>query len=141
MKAEQQIREIVEGWGQAIRARDSRGLTANFARDAVVFDLITPLRYSGREGVEKRAAEWLAGFQGPVGYETRELTIHAGEDAAFCHSLNHVNGTSTTGQPIDMWWRATVCFRKVNGNWQVAHEHSSVPFEMESGKAALALKP
>ena len=138
---EEEIREIIEVWGQAIRAKDPRGLVSHFAKDAVVFDLIEPLRYRGREAVEKRAEEWLSSFDGPVGYETRELTISAGEDTAFCHSLNHVNGTNKQGTQIDMWWRATVCFRRGNGSWLVTHEHSSVPFDMVSGKASLGLKP
>jgi ketosteroid isomerase-like protein len=40
-----------------------------------------------------------------------------------------------------MWLRATLGFRKIDGNWFVTHEHSSVPFEVESGKAAVTLKP
>jgi len=42
---------------------------------------------------------------------------------------------------VDMWWRATNCFRKIDGKWVVAHGHSSEPFDMESGKALLDLKP
>jgi ketosteroid isomerase-like protein len=40
-----------------------------------------------------------------------------------------------------MWWRTTVCFRKLDGKWMVTHEHNSVPFDVESGKASLDLKP
>jgi ketosteroid isomerase-like protein len=37
-----------------------------------------------------------------------------------------------------MWWRATICYRKVDGAWQVTHEHASVPFDVAS---ALDLEP
>jgi ketosteroid isomerase-like protein len=40
-----------------------------------------------------------------------------------------------------MFWRATVCFEKLNGQWLVTHEHSSVPFNMETMQASLDLKP
>ena len=40
-----------------------------------------------------------------------------------------------------MWVRATVCYRKIDGTWMVTHEHNSVPFDVESGKASLDLKP
>ena len=69
------------------------------------------------------------------------LTIAASGDVAFCHSLNHIDGTKTDGQKIAMWWRATVCFRKLDGAWQVTHEHSSVPVDMNTGKASLDLNP
>ena len=39
------------------------------------------------------------------------------------------------------WLRWTLGFRKIDGRWRVAHEHVSVPFDMESGKAMLDLKP
>jgi len=38
--------------------------------------------------------------------------------------------------------RATVCYRKTDGKWMVAHEHVSVPFCMDgSNRAAVDLKP
>ncbi|MFY9570945.1 MAG: nuclear transport factor 2 family protein, partial [Blastocatellia bacterium] len=65
----------------------------------------------------------------------------AGEDVAFSHSLNRVKGTKTDGGDLEMWWRATVCYRKLGGKWIVTHEHSSVPFDVNTGKASLDLKP
>jgi ketosteroid isomerase-like protein len=40
-----------------------------------------------------------------------------------------------------MWWRATVCCRKVDGPWMVVHEHASAPFDAETGRASLDLEP
>jgi ketosteroid isomerase-like protein len=47
----------------------------------------------------------------------------------------------TNGSEVDMWVRSTVYFRKDEGAWAVAHEHTSVPFDAESGKASVGLKP
>ena len=138
---EAQIRKILDNWAEAIRAKDSHALVSGFAPHVLMFDLIKPLQYVGSMAVRKRAEEWLSSFQGPIGYEVRDLQITTGGDVAFCHSLNRVNATNKSGDKIDMWWRATVCFRKVEGNWVVAHEHCSVPFDMQSGQAALDLQP
>ena len=40
-----------------------------------------------------------------------------------------------------MWVRTTVCFRKIDGTWLITHEHNSVPFNPETGKASLDLAP
>jgi ketosteroid isomerase-like protein len=40
-----------------------------------------------------------------------------------------------------MWVRATTCYRKIDGKWMITHEHQSVPFDTESGKASLDLEP
>jgi ketosteroid isomerase-like protein len=45
------------------------------------------------------------------------------------------------GKDSDAWVRSTVCYRKIDGKWALAHEHVSVPYYMETGKAAVDLKP
>jgi hypothetical protein len=35
----------------------------------------------------------------------------------------------------------TNAVRKIGGQWKVTHEHLSVPYEMETGKASFDLKP
>lgn len=139
--AEAQVRKIMDEQAAAVRARDIEGSMSHYAPDIVSFDVVTTLQKIGLEACRKRAEEWFSSFQGSIGYELRDLNITASEDVAFCHSLNRVNGTRTDGSNLEMWWRATVCFRKIDGEWLVTHEHSSVPFDVESGKASLALKP
>ena len=104
------------------------------------FDLIDPLAYDGLEAIRQRLATWFASFDGPIGFEQRELVVETGGGVAFVHSLNHVSGTTHSGE-VDMWWRATLCLCKVDSAWSVVHSHSSVPFNLESGKASIGLKP
>src|SRR4029078_13448746 len=118
-------------------ARDVDGSIANIAPGIVWCDVVDPLQHLGSDELEKRAHEWLASFEGPIGYETSELSITAGDDVAFSHGLNHVSATKIGGGELDMWWRTTVCYRKIDDQWTVTHEHNSVPFEVESGKASL----
>src|ERR1700675_4923318 len=88
-----------------------------------------------------------ARMSGPLRSETRSVTrfeIWTSLRAttwAFSHGLCHVSATKTDGGQLDMWWRKTVCFRKIEGKWMVTHEHNSVPFDPKSGKASLDLKP
>jgi ketosteroid isomerase-like protein len=77
----------------------------------------------------------------PITLEMFDLIITAGDDVAFCHSLNRINGTTTSGGKLNMWVRATVCLGKIEGEWMVTHEHTSVPFNTGSGMASLDLTP
>jgi uncharacterized protein (TIGR02246 family) len=138
---EARIRELIEERVSAIRAKDVDALMSNHAPDVVMFDALDPLRYAGSEAVRESAGQWLSWYQGPIGYEVRDLSVTAGDEAAFCHYLYRVSGTMTNGSEVDMWVRSTVCFRKEGGAWVVAHEHTSVPFDAESGKASVDLKP
>jgi uncharacterized protein (TIGR02246 family) len=136
-----EIRALMDEWVEAARAKDVDALLSHHAADAVLFDVVNPLRYVGASAVRRRMAEWFASFKGPIGYELRDGSFAAEGDVGFCHSLNHVTGIKTDGTALDMWWRATLCFRKRDGKWLVIHGHSSVPFDVKSGKASLDLKP
>ncbi len=138
---EDQIRTMLDERVKAIHNRDAQALTSVCAPDIVSFDALPPLQRLGAEAVRARAAEWLGWYDGPVGYDIRDLRITAGEDTAFASYLYRVTGTMTNGSPVDMWVRSTTCLRKDDGAWLIAHEHTSVPFDAESGQAALDLTP
>jgi uncharacterized protein (TIGR02246 family) len=138
---ETEIRRVMDEQENAVRARNVEGVMSNCAPDVVSFDVVGGLQRIGTDERRKRAEEWFSSFQGRIIYEVRDLSITAADNVAFCHSLNHVNGIRRDGQEIDMWWRATVCFQRIEGRWLIKHEHSSVPFDTTSGKAQLDLKP
>lgn len=138
---EAQIRNLIDQWTKALRAKDLDGLMSHYTRDIVVFDLAPPLQYKGAAAYRKNWEDWFPSFQGPVGFEIRDLSVTTGSDVAFCRSLNRITGTRTSGESTDVWVRATVGFRKIGGNWMITHEHFSVPINMESFKGALDLKP
>ncbi len=140
---EAQIRVLIDDWANALRAKDVEDVMSHYAADLVQFVMAPPLKYAGANALNRNGLkEWFSSWQGSIGYEVRDLTITAGDDVAFCHSLTRLSGTKTHGEEIDMWLRATVCFRKIDGKWTITHEHESVPLYMDgSYKAAVDLKP
>ena len=139
---EVQIRQRIDGWAKALRAKDIDRVMSHYAPDILLFDLAPPLQYLGGEAYRKNWEEWFASWRGPIGYEIRDLSIIVGDDVAFSHSLNRISGTRTNGEETDVWVRVTACYRKMGGKWMVAHEHISVPFYMDgSNRAAVDLKP
>jgi uncharacterized protein (TIGR02246 family) len=140
-KSEAAIRELIDGFVKAIRAKDIHGVMSVFAPEVVSFDLGPPLQHGGGETFKKRWQELFESFQGPIDYEVRDLSITAGDDVAFSHSLNRMSGTMMNGLKTDRWLRWTACYRKLNGKWLIIHEQVSVPVDMRNGKAMLDLKP
>lgn len=138
---EDQIRKLIEDKMEAVRAKDIDGATNAYAPDVLSFDVVNALQYFGADAIRKRLKEWFAQFDGPIGFEIRDLSITSGSEVAFSHSLDHVSATSKSGAKLDMWWRETACYRKIDGQWLITHQHSSVPFDVETGKASLDLKP
>jgi uncharacterized protein (TIGR02246 family) len=139
---EAQIRTLIEGWAKAISAKDVNAVMSHCAADIVTFDLAPPLQTTGADALEKSLEAWFPTFRGPVGYEIRELCITTGEDVAFCCSLNRISGARSDGTETDVWVRATVGLRKIDGKWLIVHAHESVPFYMDgSYRAAVDLEP
>ena len=139
---EAEIRDLVDDWVKGLHAKDVKKVMSYYAADIVSFDLAPPLQYTGAVALKKSLEEWFPSFRGPVGYEIRELSITASDDIGFCRSLNRISGTRSDGERTDVWVRATVCCRKIDGTWMITHEHVSVPFYMDgSYRAAVDLKP
>jgi PhnB protein len=141
--AEEEIRQLLEDWSDAHRAKDAARLMSHCTPETVQFILAPPLQYSKSNAWDKHAlAAWFAGFEGAIGYEIRDLTIVAGSDTAFCHFLHRLSATSITQGAFSMWDRATFGLRKIENRWRVAHVHESVPFYMDgSFRAAVDLEP
>ncbi|MFE7542440.1 YybH family protein [Streptomyces platensis] len=140
---EAQIRELLADRAAATKERDARRFLATSAPDLVDFGLAPPLQYKGPEARDRRAVEaWYATWAGPIEVTVTQLEITVGDDVAFGHSINRMHGTKTDGFEVELWSRATVGLRKIDGTWKITHTHDSVPFLMDgSGLAALDLKP
>lgn len=138
---QEQIEQLLGDWEKAVRDKDIDAVMACYTPDVVSFDMMPPLQCDGAEAYRKN---WQLGFemcQGEGDFETRDLNIAASSDVAFCHRLNRMSGTTADGQEFDCWTRWTVCFRRVNGRWLIAHEHISVPLDMETNQGLMDLKP
>ena len=140
--AQEQIRAVIEERIAAIRDKDAARAVAPLAEDVVAFEMVPPLALppGAARDVEGLAA-WLSGFE-EVDVEVRDLRIEADGAVGFAHALHHLKGRRTGGQPVSLWMRSTLCFRREDGAWKIAHAHTSVPFypgpEM---KAAVDLVP
>ncbi|HZC40628.1 MAG TPA: nuclear transport factor 2 family protein [Streptosporangiaceae bacterium] len=148
---EARIRALIEHRVPALAAKDAAALTRPDAPGLVLFDLVGPLRWRGGPAHAQRVADWLGSYQGPIGYQIRDLEVAVGGDLAWCHYLYRVSGTMIDGTQVGMWARATVCLRRTGAadtgdddtgdDWAIVHEHSSVPMDAATGAAALDLQP
>ncbi|PZO36165.1 MAG: hypothetical protein DCF19_22325 [Pseudanabaena frigida] len=140
-KSEPAISTIIDERVQAVRDKNVNALLSNYAPNILSFDVINPLHRIGVDMIRERVERWLSSFQSSIDCEIQDLNITTSENVAFCHYLYRVNGTLTDGGRVEMWVRATVCFDKIDGKWTIVHEHQSVPFDPETGKASINLKP
>jgi ketosteroid isomerase-like protein len=140
---EAKIVALLDAFAAAIRAKDARAVVAFYTRDVVAFDLPPPLRIdAATERDPRNFQQWFDTWDGPIELGGRDLTIVVDERSAYAFGLRHMTGTKIDGEQVDLWFRATVCLRREDGAWRIAHVHNSVPFAMDgSGRALLDLTP
>lgn len=136
-----QIKQTIDSWAQAARSKDVQRIISHYSEDVIAYDAIGPLRFVGREAYK---AHWQACMEMCTGegmFEVHEPSYMIGGDLAVAHYLFHCGGTDDKGQMQSCWMRVTQCFRKQDEKWLIAHEHFSMPSDMESGKTLSDLTP
>jgi uncharacterized protein (TIGR02246 family) len=142
VNAEAAIREVIERWRRGIYAKDVDAVLSTRAPDVLGYDLAPPLLHRGTDVYRKNLQAWFPTWDGPIEYDVRDLDVQVAGDLAVSTSLNRIRGKRTDGEQTDVWIRATVVYRRIDGGWLVTHEHESVPFYMDgSYKAAVDLRP
>ncbi|HKP27445.1 MAG TPA: nuclear transport factor 2 family protein [Dongiaceae bacterium] len=140
---ETEIRNLITDLSEALHDKDAKRVLSHYAPGSVVFDLAPPLQHAGAgESSEKGLDDWFATWQGPIGHETRDVSITTDGQIAYCHGFIHISGTKVGGERNEVWARQTTCLKKIDGAWKITHDHTSVPFYMDGSlKAAVDLKP
>ena len=87
------IRALIEERAAAMRDRDSARSVATLAEDVVALELAPPLALAPESARDEAGlAAWLAGWDGPVGIEIRDLHVEAAGDVGWSRSLNRLHG-------------------------------------------------
>ena len=115
--------EIKALFQEVVRAHadhDADAIVKAYAPDAVIFDLSPPL---GRGMNRDSVAAWLAGWDGPIQIDARDVNLTVDGDLAFVSALNRMRGR-IGGEDQDMWYRTTMCLAE--NKWAMAHRPRSL---------------
>jgi ketosteroid isomerase-like protein len=101
---------------------------AHYANEFVVFNVKPPFQICETAEWRKIWETSLSHFPAACGSETRNIEVKVSGALAVAHYA--LRFTGLPGEPF--WIRATVVYRRIDGQWLIVHEHSSVPFDPES---------
>jgi len=121
------IRELVQSWARAVRAKDLDGILANHSTDILMFDVPPPLQSKGIEAYKKTWELFFSWSNDPVVFDIKDMNIIAGSDVAFVAALMRCAGTEKNGERIELEFRLTIGLRRIGDQWIVLHEHHSIP--------------
>jgi len=137
------IRTLEDRFTAAFNAGDIDAIMQNYVSDKsfVLFDVVARKEYLGANAYRKAWVEMFSRFTGRPKITISDLNITVDSNAGFGHSFMNIKGTDTQGHPVDRTVRVTAGYRKIKGNWLIAHEHISVPVDLVTGKVDPAVKP
>jgi ketosteroid isomerase-like protein len=117
---EQELRELIARWSNAVRDEDLTAIRAGHDPDMLMFDVPPPFQ---SRGLDAYIAKWQAK---PVQFYLQDIAVTAGADVSFATATGTCRDLSS-GAPVNLAFRLTMGFRKINGKWRITHEHHSIP--------------
>jgi ketosteroid isomerase-like protein len=137
----EELRERMFAWRDAFASKDVDAIFAFYATDGfTAFDLMPPFEFGGGPMWRQGWEDFYAAFDGPLGLDMADLVIHASGDIAVARCAVRMRGTMN-GLPMNSWVRTTNCFRRIDGEWLMFHDHVSWPIDFATGKALMDLEP
>jgi uncharacterized protein (TIGR02246 family) len=123
------VRDLLERWAAAVRAKNMPEVLANHAPDFVMFDVPPPFESRGLAAYEDTWKLFYSSQPVPVAFDIKWLEVVAGDEAAFAFAHMQCVEPTEWEQRTPLDFRLTVGLRKVEGRWLIVHEHHSVPAE------------
>jgi uncharacterized protein (TIGR02246 family) len=132
---EAEVRAVHDRWDAGTAAKDLDELMANIADDVVSYEHEVPLEYVGIDAVRELCSRSLDAAESSR-LSIPELSVLVRGDLAVAWGLNRVSADDR-----EFWSRATRVFRRIDGSWQMIHQHLSFPFDPATGAARTDLRP
>jgi uncharacterized protein (TIGR02246 family) len=123
---ETELRALIARWSKAVRDQDVAGIRADHDSDVLMFDVPPPFLSRGLDAYMATWETFFAWQAKPVQFDLHDIAITAGNDVAFATALGRCCDLSS-GERVDLEFRLTMGFRKLDGQWRILHEHHSIP--------------
>lgn len=126
MTTPETVRQLVDQWAAAVRAKDLEAVLAHHADDIRLFDVPPPTEQRGLDAYRRSWTDFFAWMQ-PEAFTVEELEVVDGADVAFGHGVVRCAGTDPDGTTSELDVRLTIGLRRNVDGWEVVHEHHSEP--------------
>lgn len=144
-RSEEQVRQVIDAWATRVAKTDIPGVMDLYDPGVIVYDALGSHRL---QGTEAYIAHWKACIEScPDGtqissFDLHKIDIHVDGSVAFAHFLHHVVFPGKDGGQASIWMRSTFGLRRQpDGEWKIVHDHSSAPFDVQTGKSLCNSQP
>lgn len=134
------IAHFLAAYRDTVWRKDAEGFAACFAEDVGIFDTWDDWQSRGRAAVLAMATGWFRSLgEERVEVSFEDVRSHLDADLASVSATARYSAIAATGERLRSHReRASfVLRRQATGDWQVVHQHSSVPVGFGSKQAVL----
>lgn len=134
--AERAVLDVTDRAMKASEKKDIDGAMEMIADDIDSFEHDAPLVYHGADAVREVCQKGFDLSDDDLTVEFKPLKVIARDDIVVAWGFNRMKSGK-----MESWSRATRVFQKTDGEWKAVHQHVSFPYDPETGKAQMDLKP
>jgi uncharacterized protein (TIGR02246 family) len=120
------VQSVLDRYIQAVEASDVDALLTLYSNDVHVYDMIMPFERHGIESGREMIAAWL-NEGGKQDCSIEDLEVLEEGDLAVARASVRYGFSQDDGTHHEMWNRATWTLRRIDGEWKIVAEHTSVP--------------
>ncbi|MBY0123790.1 nuclear transport factor 2 family protein [Bacillus sp. S/N-304-OC-R1] len=139
------VQDVLENYKSSIYEKDVERFLTIYASDIHIYDCWSNWECKGISHLRANVEEWFNGLKVDgvlLNVDFNDLVVEENMNLAFVYcSVTFAAQNVESGEKLrQMTNRFTFGLRKVNDSWLITHEHSSLPINMETGKAIFNLK-
>lgn len=137
------IAAILNEGCKAVERRDVDGMIAPFEKNESLrmFDFSVP-RSKSYADLRAANAAFVGLVDGPAHCRYTDINTRIlSADYAYTVAILESGGKLKTGQDMNLTIRSTDLWKKIDGRWQIVHEHNSLPTDLATGRADLTSAP
>lgn len=139
-KDRQAIAELFEQWANASRNKDIDAIIALYHPDICSYDAVGPLQFTGLSDYRAHWEKCMPKDREMI-IEMQAPNIRVSGHLGVAYFLIRCGIRDQDGSEQASWMRSSYHLEKRDGQWRIAHEHFSVPFDFDTGEARFGLKP
>lgn len=139
------VQDVLENYKTAIYEKDVEKFLSMYDSEMHIYDSWGKWESRGISSWKKNVQEWFNGLSEDgvlLKVDFNDLVVEENSYLAFVHcAVTFAAHKDESGEKLrQMTNRFTYGLKKVNKSWVIAHEHSSLPINMETGKGIFNLK-
>lgn len=133
------VQDILENYKTAVYEKDVEKFLSMYAPDMHIYDCWGSWESKGISSWREKVMAWFNGLNEDgvlLEVEFNDLVVEENSNLAFAHcDVIFAAHLKDSGEKLrQMTNRFTYGLKKVDESWVIAHEHSSLPINMETGK-------